>query len=123
MVKRTVKIFRGKFGDITNAIVDPGPIAAQLFAEGLIAKATLNRATLNTIVAHERTSTLLSAVMSALDTDYNEPAMFKKLCVVLMNFSETEAQGRGMYKEYCKPIVCACEEFNNTCGMCGAGPF
>lgn len=118
MVKRTAQIFQRRIYDIASAIADPGPIAVQLFAERLIPEAVLNRATLNTIVAHERTSPLLDALMKALKTDYNEPAMFKKLCVVLMNFSETEAQGRGMYKEYCK---CMCEEFNDTCGMWWGG--
>ena len=105
MVKKTSRIFRSKFSDISEKIDNPGPIANKLYGEGLITKASLNKALMNNVVAFERTGPLLSAVGSAIDTDPDEPAMFGKLCQVLMSFGETETIGIAMYKEYCKFVI------------------
>uniref|UniRef100_A0A1X7V7L9 Uncharacterized protein n=1 Tax=Amphimedon queenslandica TaxID=400682 RepID=A0A1X7V7L9_AMPQE len=100
MVKKSSRIFRSKFGDISGRIDNPGPIAEQLFGKGLIGKASLDRALMNNVVAFERMGPLLRAVYAAVDTDTEEPVMFNKLCDVLMSFSETEAIGIAMYTEY-----------------------
>ena len=105
MVKKTLRIFRSKFGDISKKIDNPGPIANALFGEGLITREALDRALMNNVVAFERTGPLLRAVVSTIDTDPNEPVIFDKLCQVLMSFSETETIGIAMYKEYCKFVI------------------
>ena len=105
MVKKSSRIFRSKFGDISARIDNPGPIAEKFFEKGLIGKSSLHRAHVNTVPAFDRTGPLLRAVYAAVDTDTEEPVIFNKLCDVLMSFSETEATGIAMYTEYRKFVI------------------
>ena len=95
-------IFRDYNGTLAGRIVDPVPIAADLFQEGVITLPVKQRVELNTTPAHERTSQMLSAVYNFVRGDFKPPNTFLKVIKAFKKHSETREIARMMESRYCK---------------------
>ncbi len=101
MMSECSDIFRRYTGHLTGAIEEPSLIAADLLQNGVIAEASKSKAELNTIVSHQRSSELLTAVSRSIKVDFYPPKMFLGTIAALKKHSDTREIAIRMELEYC----------------------